>query len=225
MADVELCTVEDVYRYAVPRGALVSPVREVASVDTSTGTLEVAGHGCEAGDPLEVRALTGGTLAAPLVSTSVYYALPVDDSDHLLKLSESPGGSALTLTTEGERWGVLPSLRETVRAQIRAVSQWIFRRLPAEAVPLEADGDGRYPATVRQMAAVLAAESTLTVLCLRNDLIAAAADRMREEARLLLAGLPLRDPSMTRSPTNLARGASPGTNVGRWGSADPKVVP
>lgn len=224
MADEEACTVEDVYRYAVPRGALVLPVREVLVVDIDSGVLEVVGHGCESGDPLDVRVLdASGTLAAPLDGGTTYYALP--DGDSRLQLSATAGGAAIALTTEGERWGVVASIRETVRSQIRAVTQWIWRRLPAHATPLEPDESGRYPETVRQMAAVLAAEATLTVLCLRHDLIAAAADRMRDEARLLLSGLPMRDTKVTAAPTNLARGATPGSTIGRWGSADPKVVP
>lgn len=225
MADEELCTVEDVFRYAVPRGALTFPAREVSSVDTSTGILEIVGHGLELDDPVEVRAFAGGTLPAELSPTEVFYARPVTDSDSLLQLAASPGGPAITYASEGESWGVVASVRGTVRAQIRAVTQWIFRRIPAHSTPLEPDGNGRYPETVRQMAAILAAEATLTVLCLRNDLIAAAADRMREEARLLLSGLPMRDTKVTATPTNLARGASPGSSIGRWGSSDPKVVP
>jgi hypothetical protein len=223
VADEEYCTVEDVYRYAVLAGALARRALLVAAIDATANTIEVAGHGCTTDDPIEFRVFEGGTLAAPLSAAAVYYAKPVADSDSLLQVAATAAGSAIDLTTAGDSFGLVPSIRPILRGQIRAVSRWIDGRLPAHVVPLEPDDAGHYPEVVRQMVATLAAECTLVVLGESDAALSASADRMRADARLLLSGIPLRDPKAT-AHTPFARGVSP-TGNGRFATDDPKVIP
>lgn len=211
MASPSYCSVEDVYRYAVPAAALVRRLVKVEAVDTSSDTITAPGHGLALNDPLEVATLDGGSLAGGLSAATVYFAAPVADSDDLLKVSATKGGGAVDLTSAGSEFYLAPSVRPTVQAGIDAASRWIDARLPAHAAPLEASGDGTFPDVVRQMAAVLAAECTLVVLGLANDKIAAAADRMRADAKLLLAGLPLRDVKVA-THSNLSAYGSAGSD-------------
>ena len=73
------CVAADLYSYGLPRGALVSPGRPVESVDASADSFELDGHGFAAGDAVQFRPVGGGTLPAPLVEGTTYYALPAND--------------------------------------------------------------------------------------------------------------------------------------------------
>ena len=207
MAGEELCTVKDVYRYATAYGGLSARAQSVSAVVGSV--LEVEGAGLERNDPLELRAFDGGTLPAGAERGVVYYADPVTGREDAFRLLDAVDGAVVTLTTSGEAFGIVRSLEPLITAQIRSVTQWIFRRLPAHSVPLVADGNGNYPETVRAMCAVLAAEATAVVLGITLPRLTEAAERMRSEARLLLAGLPMRDTGDTSTADNLATGASP----------------
>lgn len=203
----EYCAVEDVFRFAQTAGALTRRAIQVDSVDTVANMLSVGSHGCSLGDPVEFRIEPGGTLAAPLSASVVYYALPVVNSDDLLQVSATVGGPAIVLTTTGTTFDLVPSIRPTLHACIRTQSRWIDQRLPENGTPLNPDDNGLYPDIVRQLCAVLSCEMALAVLGQSSTVITAAADRMRVDAALMLAGLPLPDPDVLTIQTDLAQGA------------------
>lgn len=216
MADEEYCSVEDVFRYAVPRGSLTPPARAVSSVYVDADVLELAGHGLELDMPVEFRTFPGGTLPEGLTPLVVYYAQPITGSDSLFRVLDMPAGTVVTLVTEGENFGLVVQIRDTVIAQIRAASQRLHKFLPAHAMPLTPDPvTGKYPETARRMVAVWAAHATNIVLGQRNPLIAEEAQAMFDEAKLLLSGIPARDTGITTGSTNLATGASPTLDDGR----------
>jgi hypothetical protein len=202
----EYCSVEDVFRFAQTAGALVRRALEVDSVDTTADVLTIGGHGCSKDDPVEFRIQPGGTLAAPLSASTVYYAKPVTDSDDLLQIAATVGGAAINLTTTGAGFDMVPSIRPTIHACIRSACRWIDQRIPEAATPLNPDENGLYPDIVRQMAAVLSCEMALVVLGQMSTQVSECADRMRADAKLMLAGLPLPDPDVLTIQTDLAQG-------------------
>ena len=142
------CDSSDVFAYGLPRGSVPNPGRVAASALASTDAITLDVHGFDAGDPVVLRALDGGSLPSPLVSGTTYYAIPVDDST--FQLSASSGGAAIPLTTDGA--GVVVTAPLPVASAISWASRVIDDMLPAHVVPLEAP----YPDIVRMTAAELA---------------------------------------------------------------------
>ena len=100
-----LATLSDFVRLGLPATALVPPPREVEAVDVDTGRILTKGHSLIAGDV--VRFEGQGTLPAPLESTTLYEAEPVDLDLFTLTLNGSP----VVLTTTGVKpytWRVDP---------------------------------------------------------------------------------------------------------------------
>ena len=208
MTDVLYCEPEDVYDYAIPRGVLSSPARAVASVNTTSNVLELAGHGFKSDATVEFRAFNGGELPAGIVAQTVYYAQPVSGSDSLFQIAATAGGTAIDLTTAGDNFGCVANIRDTITENIRAASQEIHRFLPAHSVPIPALDDGTYPPTVRRIAAVWATYGTMLALGQHSERVATEVAAIYERVKLLLAGVRLRDTTDTSSSTNLARGRS-----------------
>lgn len=125
----DLCTRGDVFRLGVPRGNLQSVSREVASTNASTNTFELNGHGFEDGDTVTVRAVEGGSLAAPLVEGTTYYVKRTDGSR--FQLAATSGGAAIDITTTGT--SMLVTTEPPIADLITAVSQWMYDMLPAHA--------------------------------------------------------------------------------------------
>lgn len=117
------------FRLGVPRGNLQSTSHEVASVNISTNTLELDGHGFEDGDAVTVRAAEGGWLASPLVEGTTYYVKRTDGSR--FQLAETSGGAAIDVTTVSASMFV--TIEPPIADLITAVSQWMYDMLPAHA--------------------------------------------------------------------------------------------
>ena len=77
------------------RRYLYAPVSFTASASNETFT--ATGHGYEVGNALEMR---GSSLPAPLVSENTYFVVAVPD-ENTFRISSSPGGAVLNLTSNG----------------------------------------------------------------------------------------------------------------------------
>lgn len=112
-----LASLADFVRLGLPATALVPPPREVELVDVGTGRILTKGHGLLSGDV--VRFEGQGTLPAPLDSTTLYTAVPVDLDMFTLTLNNA----LVVLTTSGVKpylWRVDP--RPMYEAAILAAS-------------------------------------------------------------------------------------------------------
>ncbi len=103
---ISYATIETLYRHGVPRGALTSPARLIASASASTNRLELEGHALAEEAVCTLSVDPGGVLPAPLQALTPYYAKLVDlgggvVSESLFELSASAGGAAIDLTTSG----------------------------------------------------------------------------------------------------------------------------
>jgi hypothetical protein len=205
MSDRKYCTVEDVFG-VVPASVLMRVALAVASASTTANTLTINGHGLAEDAPFDIVLQSGGTVAAPLAVGTTYYADPV--SDVALRVRAEPGGDPIDLTTAGSGMMLRPSCRPGIEERIVEYSRWVEDRLPAHAVPLELESNGRYHPTVRGMVALLAAEAALEDSGKTSESVTRRADRTRRDAELRLRGLPMRN-APAASPSNLAMGASP----------------
>lgn len=143
------CAPRDLYDFGLPRGAVANPARLAAFALASTDTITLDLHGFDADDPVTFRAEAGGSLPAPLVAGTTYYAIPLGES--AFKLAAAPGGGAIDLSSDGASVLVISPL--PIAAAIEWASRIVDDMLPAGVVELAAP----YPAIVRMTAAELAA--------------------------------------------------------------------
>lgn len=196
----------DVYRYGVPQGALVKPARVVAFASATTDRLELEGHGFALNTPVQFSKDGDGLLPAPLVSGTVYYAIPVTDSESLFKVAATAGGAAIDLTTGGAApFKVFAPLGPMLDAMLEVYSRWFDGKATGHLVPFTAP----YPAQAKHAVAVRTAAEASRVL----GLGAQAAGAFASETLLLadipgmVRGIPMRDADATAG-ANLATGRS-----------------
>ncbi len=179
----------------LPMGGIPSPSSLVASSAAGTDAITLDGHGFETDDALTVRAVEGGTLSAPLVAGTTYYAIRLTDST--FKLAATAGGAAIDITTAGVSMVVSRPL--DFDYWIGFYSRWADTSLPGHLVPLTAP----VPSIVEGMVADLVAKRMFNVggqasETLKEMEIASAAQLAR-----FATGMPIREASATAS-ANLA---------------------
>lgn len=196
------CSRADVNR-ELPIGSPISPSGIVASCLASTDALTFDGHGLETGDALNVRAGEGGTLSAPFVAGTTYYAIRVSNSAFKLASSAAlaAAGTALDITTNGVSMIVAREPRYDER--IEFYSRWADGMLPGHLVPLAAP---IHP-IVLGVVARCAARQLLADGGQDSALVAAQELAAKAILERYAAGLPLRGATVTAS-SNLATRAS-----------------
>jgi hypothetical protein len=116
MSGPEYCEPADLYRFAVPRGTFPNPGRLLAAVASGSEILTLDQHGFDDDQALLFRAEAGGSLPAPLVEGTTYYAIPLTDST--FQVASTIGGSAINLTTDGANIIVTAELPFASKIQI-----------------------------------------------------------------------------------------------------------
>lgn len=202
-------TLRDFYTYGLRRGVVSNEGRLVASSLASSDILELDGHLFETGDRVQVRAVSGGTLSAPLVAGTVYYVIRVSDST--FKLSATDGGAPIDLTTNGDQMLVIAEL--PIVELLEAFSREVDDQIP-HAVPLTAP----YPVTIVQTVCELTAAKVLSLCGQSSVSMKEARDDARKRLAAWKAGQPIKK-SATRS-TNLAvvASSSSSSDPRGWGS-------
>lgn len=204
------CSASDVYDHGIPRGSIPSQARVAASASTSADAITLEQHGFETDTPVRFRAEAGGSLPSPLAEGTTYYAIAVDEDTFQVTAAE--GGSAIDLTTAGERIVVIgPSPMDAAR---EFGSRAVDDLLPAHVVPID---ESAVPPIVRITAAELAAWKLVGATGGQQskalaDIITAAQARIDRWAK----GVPVRNPDAP-APANLAvsAGASSACNDSR----------
>lgn len=179
----------------LPPGTVVSPAGMLASCLASTDVLTYDGHGLETNDEVTVRAASAGTLSAPLVAGTVYYAIRLTNST--FKLAALAGGGALNITSDGVEMVVTrePKFDDV----IEFVSRWADTFLPAHVVPLTAP---IHP-LVRGVVADVSAKRVLNANGQDSAAVTAAELAGKAILERFAAGMPLRG-GTAQVPSNLA---------------------
>jgi hypothetical protein len=146
---VGYCVRSDLYSFGLPRGTIPNPGRLVLSVDATTNAMALGDHEFATGDPLVFRAEMGGSMPAPLVAGTRYYAIALTDGT--FQVSATASGAAIDLTSAGAE--VLVSSPLPVEESIEWGAEVINQALVNHAVPLTAP----YPPMVVMANAELAA--------------------------------------------------------------------
>lgn len=209
----------DVYLAGLPRGSAGQRARAVASVDATANTLEIANHGLDLDTPVQMQVDADTVLPAPLSTSAVYYAKPLEDSDSLLQIAATPGGAAIDLTTAGTG-----SIRLFVPVGLlldrlcEYYSRWFDGKAIAHGVPFTAP----YPveATTSVAVRVAAHASRLIGRGAEGEKLYEQETILLRDIDALVLGMRLRNDAVTTPSTNLARGSSP-TSPG----VTPGVIP
>lgn len=178
----------------LPPGTVVSPAGMLASCLASTDVLTYDGHGLETDDEVTVRAASAGTLSAPLVAGTVYYAIRLTNST--FKLAASAGGAALNITSDGVE--MIVTREPKFDDVIEFVSRWADTFLPAHVVPLTAP---IHP-LVRGVVADVSAKRILNANGQDSAAVTAAELAGKAILERHAAGMPLRGGAQV--PSNLA---------------------
>jgi hypothetical protein len=189
-------TRQDLYKFGLPRGALANPARLVASMSAANSTIELLEHGFETGDAITFRIADGGSLSAPLVAGTTYYAIKLNDSD--FQVSATPTGGPITLTTDSVSIFVTADL--PIDDLLEAYSRFADDLLPAHAVPLQAP----YPVTVVRIVCELTAKKAQILSGLKSESMEEAELAAMAQLKRFGAGLPIRQAQPNNIPTNLA---------------------
>ena len=205
-------TQNDVYTLALPRGSLGNPGRLVAASLAATSSIELEEHGfsSDGTTPITFRVTQGGSLSAPLVAGTVYYALYLSDS--FFQVSVTPNGSPITLTTDGVSVQVATDLPWAAVGEF--YSSWVDAFLPAEAVPLAAP----YPVTVVGIVANLMAAKLQRISGTSSESMDKEELAAKAQLERWIKGLPVRDVAVTQVQTNLTtHQARRDDRIGRYG--------
>ena len=203
----------------LPDGALSNEGRLVSSVNASANTFTLDAHGFVTDEALQVRAVDGGSLPAPLVEGTTYFARYV--SDTTFQLSAAPGGPAIDLTSAGVSVVVVKPL--PIDRHLELYSRWVDDLLPAHLVPLVPDVNGKFPIVVTRIVtrivSLLAGKALLNRDGKSSEIVNQTELAAKAQLERWAKGIPLRDALATGS-ANLAVTASLGSvaDPRGWGS-------
>jgi hypothetical protein len=214
----EYCTVQDLYRHGLPRGALANPGQLVASISTSTGVYTLDGHGF--GDSTDRTPVTfafqaDGSLQGGVVAGTTYYAEALTDATFKVYAASS-GGSAMVPATAGSLVVVVATLDlDLIR---EGVSRLIDDHLPAHAVPIAAP----VPAIVRKIAAELCIARVLRATGQSSETARQTEIDAMAQLTRYRSGIPVRD-AAAGSATNTAIRQPITTTTSGWGPASGSI--
>ena len=128
------CVRSDLFSFGLPRGTIPNSGRLVLSVDVTANAMALGDHEFATGDPLVFRAEMNGSMPAPLVAGTRYYAIALTDGT--FQVSATISGAAIDLTTAGSE--VLVSSPLPIDESIEWGAEVINQALVNHAVPLTA---------------------------------------------------------------------------------------
>lgn len=211
---VALCAESDVFS-VIASGSVPNAGRLCASALNAGDVLELDCHGFAADTPVRFRVEEGGTMPAPLVAGTTYYAVPVDESRFSVAATE--GGAVVPLTADGDLVVVMRD--RPVAAAIAMASDYVAPALRGNVEPTSLSD---VPHQVRSMVALYAAR-ILRVWSQREHAdLAPLIDAAEKRLDKFMRGVPTGGPDAT-APSNLAVARSVGRNAGT--TRNTEVIP
>lgn len=216
MADV-YAEITDALPFLPPTG-LPNPAR-VATGSASGNYLESEGHGLSTDTEVTLRAEVGGSVPAPLVEGTTYYAIPI--SGARFKLAATPGGVPIDLTTDGANFVFASPL--PWGAWLDWGARQVDSFMPVHMIPLVAP----YPPIVVTANGELAAMRGMVATSGADIDLGARIDAVGARIARWAKGIPVRGTTVQRQqPSNLAVLASAGAYDPRgWGGDDDTRIP
>ncbi len=193
---------------------LLSRATLTASSLADTDAITCDGHGLETDSPITVRTLDGGSLPAPLVAGTTYYARRL--SNRAFEIAAAPSGPAIDLTTDS--FTMVVEQEPDFDRWINRYSRWVDLSLSGQVLPL-GETEPVHPVIATIVAEMVAARLyVLSGQKTTDDLDKIEVRSLAILARFV-AGLPLRG-APTTSSANLAITSTPGSAADPrgWGS-------
>ncbi len=209
----------DLYAYGLPRGAAPNQGRPLAAANTSANTLTLDVHGFALNDPITFRVEGGGTIPAPLVEGTTYFAKPVSEST--FQVAAAADGAAIDISAAGTPNRVLAMAALPIDACLQWASRLIDDMLPAHVVPLESP----VPEIVRIACAELAAGKLLTLQGTASASSSAMVAETRKHLERWARGVPIRGDGAQQSAgaaasVSIASAAADSRGWGRFGGLE-----
>ena len=210
-------TLADVVPF-LPSGGLPNPAR-VATGSAAGDYLESDGHGLATNAEVTVRAEVGGSVPAPLVEGTTYYAIVLSPSR--FQLAAAPNGSAINLTTDGVNFVYSSPLPWD--AWIGWADRMVDSFLPPHVVPLVSPLPEVVVTSSAELAAMRGLQATSGAAVDIGPRIDAIGVRLARWAKTM----PVRGVTVqTQQPVDLAVTESAGAVDPRgWAGADPTRIP
>lgn len=180
----------------VPPGGLSSTAGFAATALASSDSFELDGHGLDTNDRVQVRAIEGGSLPAPLAEGVTYFAVRLTNASFALAATE--GGAPIDLTSDGVE--IALSREPDFDYWINEYSRWADNFFPAHAVPFSA---GQVPTIVTGSVADCVAKRMFNVGGQGSETLDQVEIAAKAKIERHAAGLPIRGQATPR-PTNLA---------------------
>jgi hypothetical protein len=201
------CTREDMFTYALPRGAVPNPGRQLASFLGSVAVLD--NHDLAEGTAVSFKAIGSVGLPDPLTDAT-YYASPVDDSS--FRIRDAVGGALVTVDNAVDV--IIVSTPIPWDAALSWASRVIDDQLVAHRVALTAP----YPELIVMTAAELAGGKLLARTGASSKTLGEVVDLAVKRLARWAKGVPMRGEDAPTTHTNLAA-ASTATHPDRngWG--------
>ena len=194
------CARSDVTK-RMPIGSVTSSSGIVAETSTGANTFTFDGHGFVTDDPVVVRTIEGGSMPAPLVANTTYYAITI--SNDRFSLAATPGGPAIDITTIGDSMVIArePDFNESIEFYSRWADTCLTPHIP---VPLATPLTGQF-ALVKGLVADLCAKRELNANGKDSAVINAAELAAKAQLERFAEGL----------AATMVRGAVPTTSTNR----------
>ena len=203
----------------LPAGGLPNPAR-VATASATSDALECEGHGLTLNATVTLRPEVGGALPSPLVASTTYFAIPIDEAR--FELAATSGGAAIDLTTDGSNFVFVTPLPWD------AWMEWGARQvdsfLPMQVIPLV---ETPYPEIVVTANAELAAMRGLAATAGADIDLGARIDAVGARLTRWAKNNPIRGTTaQVQKPSNLAITTSAGAYDPRgWSGGDDTRIP
>jgi hypothetical protein len=185
---------EDLYDHGLPPGMLSHRARLCASVLASTDVFELDNHGLSTDKAISFRIEDGGSMPAPLVAGTTYYAIVLSDST--FKVAATVGGAAINLSTDGA--SVLLITELPVLRTMERYSRFVDSFIP-HAAPLQPP----YPPEIIAIVCELSATKLMGMEGQRSEALDRAELAAKAQLERFAKGVTIRDARAT-SPTNTA---------------------
>jgi hypothetical protein len=208
VADDLYCSRRDVNRW-LPSGEITGSSRLAASVIGTNDTITLDGHGLETDDEVTVRAVEGGSLPAPLVEGTVYYAIRLTNAT--FKLAATAGGGAINITADSS--SVIVIKQPPYDDVIEYYSRWADTFIPHLA-PLTAP---IHP-LVKGIVAELSAKKLLNLDGKSSEILNQAELAAKAQLERFAKGVTLRGAAITASANKAVSSTSVSSDPRGWGS-------
>jgi hypothetical protein len=150
-------TIDEFYALGARAECFLSRGRALEHVDAASGVLTLPRHGLAEDTPFRLRAVDDAVMMAPLAEGAIYFAAPVAGVEDQLRVRETAGGAAITITAAGS--GRVELVEQVQPKILAALDHWTG--IVDEETRAHAGPWAQYPRKLKWIVCALAAYDLL----------------------------------------------------------------